>query len=285
MLNKSKARSRVMDRYMIKIDEELKKSFINVQKSVYRMCSHNLDLGYSVETAIDESFKEIISNMDGLSDALNDIFSNGIKDMVDYDSVSVMGVKLSDAVDDYTDQPHQLSNVDFSLVFFREFIKSHFFKDLISVAYKVTPKTSYKTYEDDPMESGFSNVEELEETIGKCINDDMISCEKYADWTHKKKSQYLMAWQILFFLCACFIQMHIQLNISLPVKSDKVVTVRKQPQPDTDVVCLMKENTEAIIIEDTIRYYKIAFIDEKGIKREGYVSKKSVNLLYKDTKG
>lgn len=261
-----------MDRYMIKIDEKLKKSFINLQKSINRVygLNHCQEYPYTIETAMDESFREIISSIDRLIYALNDIYPDGIMGMIDFDSMKVVGMKLSEAVDDYAahaDRPHQLTNIDFSIVFFREFINSHFFKDLIVVAYKVTQVTSYKTNEDGPTESRFSDVEELKNAISKYINNDAISWEKFADWTQTKKSQYLMIWQILFFLCACFIQMHIQINISLPVKADKAVIVRKQPQPDKGVMCLMKENTEAIIIEDTIRYYRIVFIDEEGIKK------------------
>lgn len=272
-----------MDRCIIKFDERLKQSFIKIYMSISLMCSHNLNLEYptTMEKAMDDSFREITANADELTYALKDVFPNGMSGMINYDSVKAMGLKLSEAVNDYVahvNQPHQISRIDFVPIFFREFINSYFFKKLISVAYKVAQEIPD---ENDPLESGFSNVEELEDEIVKYINN-KVSCEKFTCWTQKKKSQYLKIWHILFFLCACFIQLYIQENISLPVKADKAVNVRKQPQLNAEIICLLKENTEAIILEDTIHYYRIAFIDGNDTKKEGYVSKRSVRLLNKE---
>lgn len=274
-----------MDRYIIKIDERLKKRFIKMQKSFNRMCSYNLwpEHPDTMESAVDDSFREIITNIDKLTNALQDILPNGIRDMVNYNTIKATGEKLSEAVNayaEYAGQPHQLSKIDFSPVFFREFINSYCFKDLISAAYKVTQEMPGKIADEgNALESEFSNTEELEDDIHECINSSKDSWKETDDWLQKRKGQYFKIWQILCFLCACFIQLYIQGNISLPVKADKAINVRRQPRLNAEIICLLKENIEAIIIEDTIRYYRIAFIDEDGIKREGYVSKKSVKLL------
>lgn len=273
-----------MNKYKIKIDERLKQSFINICIYFNRICSSNPDFDYSdtMGKTIVDSFKEITVNINELTNVLQDIFPNGMRGMMNYDSVKTMGVKVSEAVSNYAvhaELPHQPSKIDFSPVFLREFINSNYFIDLISVAYKVMQKIPDRIMnEDDPLESGFSSVEELEDEINKCINN-KASWEGFACWTQKKKSQYFKIWHLLFFLCACFIQMYIQENISLPVKADKAANVRKQPQLNAEVVCLLKENTEAIILEDNIHYYRIAFIDGDDIKKEGYVSKRSVRLI------
>ena len=49
--------------------------------------------------------------------------------------------------------------------------------------------------------------------------------------------------------------------------------VKEFPQKGAEIVCIIKENVEAIILEDTNYYYKVSFTDENGETKEGYVAK------------
>lgn len=274
-----------MNRYSVKIDEGLIKSFIKIQKNVNRIYGCNSEVFDTMGNLIQDLYEETAANMDmnKLNVAIHDDFLNGMRSMIGYDPVRKMGEKLSEVVRDYAaqaEQPHQLSKIDLSPIFISEFISSCLFKDSINIAYKMTWKESDQAGDEfNGLESGFSDIEELEHDICECINDPKYFREKFTDWPLKKKIRYCKINQILCFLCACFIQPYIQENIGLPVIAHKISNVKKMPEAGSDVLFKLTENTEAIVLENSISYYRIAFIDGDGIKREGYVAKKNVRLL------
>ena len=270
---------------MIKVDEDLIKGFIKVQKNINRIYGCCLDTFARMEKTVQDLYRGTIVDMDisELNTAMQDVFPNGMRGMMDYNSVKKMGEKLSEAVSDYAahaEQPHQVSKIDLSPTFISEFINSGFFKDSVYIAYKMTYKESGQAGDEaNRLGSGFSDIEKLEHDICECINKPKYFHEKFTRWPLKKKIRYYKINQILCFLCACFIQSYIQGNIGLPVVAHKVSTVKRMPRAGADVLFKLTEDTEAIILENSIRYYRIAFFDEDGIKREGYVAKKNVRLL------
>lgn len=276
-----------MNRYLLKIDEALIKSYIKIQKSVNRICGcriegENFD---TVEKNINDLYRKTAANMDmkELDAVMQDAFPHGMRSMIDYDSLISTGVRISEAVSAYAahaEQPRQLSKIDFGPIFISEFVNSDFFKDSINTAYKMIQKESDRAGDkiSEPG-SGLCDIAELENDVNEFIDNPEYFYEKFTGWSPQKRVQYCKISQILCFLCACFIRPYIQESISLPIMALKVKKVRKMPQAGAEVTCKLKENIEAIILEDTIRYYRIAFIDDDGIKKEGYVAKDKLRLL------
>lgn len=274
-----------MIRYLIKADEDIIKSYIKIQKNANRIYGCSSETFETMEKSIQDLYEGNAANMDinELNATMQDAFLNGMRNMIDYDSVRKMGEKLSDAVSDYaahTEQPYQLSKIDFSPIFISEFINSDLFKDSINIAYEMTKKEPGQEGDEvNELRSGVFDIEELEHDICECINDPRYFREKSSNWPLKKKIWYYKINQILCFLCACFIQPYNQWNIGLPVVAHKASNVKKMPEAGSDVLSRLTENTGAIILENSISYYRIAFIDGDGIKREGYVAKKGLQLL------
>lgn len=272
-----------MDRYSVKVDKDLIKGFIKVQKNINRVYGCCLDTFLRMEKIVQDLYRGTIADMDinELNTAMQDVFPNGMRSMMGYDSVRKMGEKLSEAVSVYVahaEQPDQLSKIDLSPIFIREFIHSGLFKDSVNIAYKMTYKGSGRTG-DEANGSGLSDIVELEHDICESINDPRYFHEKSASWPLQKKIRYYRVNQILCFLCACFIQPYIQGNIGLPIVTHRASDVKKMPKAGAAVLSKLMENTEAIVLENSISYYRIAFIDKDGIKKEGYVAKKNVRLI------
>ena len=280
----------IMNRYLIRVDEALIKSFIKIQKSANKIygCSSGSEIFDKVEKTMGDSCSEIVANMDidELNAILLDTFPYGMSGMIDYDSIKKVGVKISEIVSDYAvyvEKPHQVSKIDFSPIFIREFLNSNLFKDSINVAYIMARrKLDQIGNEVNESELRFANIEELEDAVNGNIGNPKVFHEKYIDWPLEKKIQYCIINQILCFLCACYIRPYIQGNIGSPVIVHKASNVKRMPHAGADVSFQLKKSAEAIILEDTIHYYRIAFIGENCTKREGYVTKKSVKLLHEE---
>ena len=276
-----------LSRYIIKADEDFIKSIDKIQKSIRRIYGCSLEPeNYAVrKKAVKDLYEGLAANidMDELNTAMYDAFPNGMRNLMGYDSVIMAGVKLSEAVSAYAshaEQPYRLSEVDFIPVFINEFINSDFFIYSINIAYKMTKKELEQ--DGDKINSPaleISDMAEFENTIYECIIEPDLFREKFIGMNIKKKHQYCRITHILCSLCAFFIRQYIQVDIGSLVVANKASNVRKIPQEEAEVICRMKENTEAIILENVILYYKIAFIDEDGIKKEGYVIKRNLRLL------
>lgn len=209
-----------MDKCLIKVDEAFIKSFINIQKNVNRMYGGGLDpAAFDIlgETA-DDHYPGTVSNadIDKLNTALQDIFPNGLNGMLDYYSLKNAGIKISDEVNAYAarkEQPHPLSEIDFSPVFIKEFMNSCYLKDFICAVYRIIQKLPGKKEDNSPL-SGFFSAEELKDEINGHIHNDS-AFGGFSGWSCKKKSQYLKSWRTLCFLCACFMHLYLKENISL----------------------------------------------------------------------
>jgi hypothetical protein len=58
--------------------------------------------------------------------------------------------------------------------------------------------------------------------------------------------------------------------------------VRELPEKSSEIICHLEQNIEAIILENQNYYYKVSFIDENGIEREGYVAKRNLKMIDKE---
>lgn len=135
--------------------------------------------------------------------------------------------------------------------------------------------------EDFDSEEGFTSNAEIHEALETQVNDPVGFQEKAADWTEKKKRQFFIVVMILHFFWSNFIQPYFQEYIGVPVTAWTVAHVKEIPEKTGKLIADLKEDIEAIIIENVPYYYKVSFIDEHGEVREGYVSKRSVKLIEK----
>ena len=103
--------------------------------------------------------------------------------------------------------------------------------------------------------------------------------ERVANWTESKKKKYFIAVMILYFIWSNFSQPYFQEKIGVPVTAWAVSNIREFPEKTSQLVGELKNEIEAVIIENVPYYYKVSFTDENGHVKEGYVSKRSVRLI------
>ena len=201
-----------------------------------------------------------------------------------YDSIQSMSKDLSETViSARAKKPVSLSKIDFTPVFVNEFINSGSLKESIETAYEIAQEEiNEKEVTENTLESDFSSIEELEEVVNEHISNPKGFQERIANWSQEKKIKYFIIWQLICFLWMNFCQPYFQANIGMPAMSYIVSNVKELPEKGAKVICQLKQNVEAIILENTSYYYKVSFIDEDGNVREGYVAKKNLKVLNED---
>ncbi|MEI3521727.1 MAG: hypothetical protein V8Q40_12050 [Anaerosacchariphilus sp.] len=102
---------------------------------------------------------------------------------------------------------------------------------------------------------------------------------RVSEWTEKKKVQFFIAWQLIYFVYANFFQPYLVEKIGIPVTTYVVSNVKELPEKGAKIVGQIQENIEAIIVENTNYYYKITFTDENGETKEGYVAKRNLKIV------
>lgn len=275
---------------IIEFERELQNGFHKTQKTIKKIYRYNSGLRYSDELkkVMNNLFKEMRQidvpqlNLQEVNEALQNIAVHGIDNKMSIDDIQGVGKKISEAVsaiaEAHSEEIQQLGSFDFRSVFIDKFINSGSLKESIDTAYKIT-QDKFGGTEVDALESDFSSVEELEEAVNEHISNPKGFQERIANWSQKKKIQYFIIWQIICFLWVNFCQPYFQDNIGKPVTSYIISNVKELPEKGAKVVCQLKQNIEAIILENTIYYYKVSFIDEDGKVREGYVAKKNLKVL------
>lgn len=129
------------------------------------------------------------------------------------------------------------------------------------------------------LETDFKNTQELQDALEEQASDPVGFQERVANWTESKKKKYFIAVMILYFIWNTFLQPYIQENIGVPVTAWVVSNIRELPEKTSQLVGELKNDIEAVIIENVPYYYKVSFTDENGYVKEGYVSKRSVRLI------
>lgn len=280
-----------MDRFNFKFTNVTEENLLKIQKSYNRLnyIFEGLEEYRKMTSIISKSVKiqldSLVSDFERWNkDFQSNIFAS-IKGITNSDSFTKMNEVLSRAgslSDLQREQLQQLSKIDFERIFSNTFINSSSFKNSINTAYKMAQEEIGETGEavnNNTPESDFSSVEELEEAINEHINNPKGFQERFANWSKEKIVKYYIIWQIICFLWINFIQPYFQQNIGVPVTAYVVSKVKELPEKEAKVICKFKENMEAFIIENASYYYKIFFVDENGIEREGYVAKKNLKLL------
>lgn len=99
--------------------------------------------------------------------------------------------------------------------------------------------------------------------------------ERFADWSDSKKKKYYIIIGIIIFIWSNFIVPYFQDNVGKPVTAYSISKVKELPESAGEVISELKENIEAIIVEDVPYYYKVIYTNEDGNTVEGYVAKKT----------
>lgn len=261
----------------------LKESFKRIQKSIGSYNSSSFrELAYMAGL--------LPSQLSEINKTLENTVMQGMSNSVTYADIQDVSKRVSEAVVAIgymkSEEIQQLRKFDFRSVLVNHFVNSDFLKESIDTAYEIAQdKFSKAEMEDNPLESDFSSVEELEEAVNKHINDQEGFQETFANWSEKKKRQYYIIYIIIYLLWTNFCQPYFQNNIGMPVTSYIVSNVKELPEKGAKVVCQLKQNIEAIILENTSYYYKVSFIDEDGNTKEGYVAKKNLKILVEEEDG
>lgn len=137
--------------------------------------------------------------------------------------------------------------------------------------------------EEESEGEGFETNEEIYEVMEEQINNPEGFQARVANWSEKKKKQYHIVYVILFLIYSISIEPYLQQYIGVPVMAWTVAHVRELPDMASEFIVDLKENIEAIIIENVPYYFKISFADENGDTKQGYVSKRSVKFVNQDT--
>lgn len=283
-----------MEINIIEFGSELQKSFREIQKNIQKISYYNFGLGYSdkFQKDLNNLFKEMRQvdvpqlKLQELNEALqNTVHGINNKINISINDIEDVSKKLSEAISsaagEYQEEIRRLGSFDFSSVFVDKFINSGYLKESIDTAYEIA-QDKFSETEGYTLESSFSSAEELEEAVNEHINNPKGFQERLANWSQKKKIQYFIIWQIICILWSNFCQPYFQENIGIPVTSYIVSKVKELPEKGAKVICQLKQNVEAIILENASYYYKVSFIDEDGNVREGYVAKKNLKILNKE---
>lgn len=137
--------------------------------------------------------------------------------------------------------------------------------------------------EEESEGEGFETNEEIYETIEEQTKNPESFQARVATWSEKKKRQYCIIFFVIHLIYSISIEPYLQQYIGVPVMAWTVAHVREFPNMASEFIVDLKENIEAIIIENVPYYFKISFVDENGDTKQGYVSKRSVKFVNQDT--
>lgn len=177
-----------------------------------------------------------------------------------------------------SEQIKQLQQIDFSAVLEVIIPEASSLCEVVSKAYEMTKEDIEENTESDDF-----TEEEIQETIQEQITNPIGFQEKVASWSEDKIRKFFIFYIVIRFLCANFIQPYFQEKVGMPVMTYVVSNVKELPEKGAEILCKIKENVEAIILEDTNYYYKVSFTDENGETKEGYVAKRNLKLIEEET--
>lgn len=234
------------------------------QSAVAAIKEMNKSINYSILREIKESFDIVGRQLTAI-----DVTAEMRKNITE--SIKTMTGSL------LSEQIRQLEQIDYSKIFSNIVASSGSIREAVDEAYQAIQVE--EAAEETKLETDFSSEEEIQEAINDQINNPVGFQERVSKWTTQKIAKYFIIWQIISFLWANFAQPYFQENIGMPVMSYVVSNVKELPQKGAEVICQLKEDIQAVIIENTNYYYKVSFIDENGVQREGYVAKRNLKLI------
>lgn len=173
-----------------------------------------------------------------------------------------------------TEQLKALSQIDFGKLNFDFHSKE--FDDLVDLAYEATMEDT---------EDVTVSKEELKETFIESQKEgniwERINIQLYDSVEKFKKTHFI------FYIIMMLLIQHIFFSwfdeaIGKHVIPKVTSIVRELPEKSSEIICHLEQNIEAIILENQNYYYKVSFIDENGIEREGYVAKRNLKMIDKE---
>lgn len=219
------------------------------------------------------------------SGLLTEALSNSLKEMMKpfmlyemtsiSEAISLLSKSMNSMFDGIaTDQLRYLSEIDYSTLFANIVPEATSISQVVKQAYSFSQINIQNEQEYD---ESFTE-DEVQEVLQEQISNPEGFQRRIASWTEKKKIQFFIVWQVICFLYGNFMQPYFQEKIGIPVTSYIVSNVKEFPQKGANIICKLKEDVTAIIVEDTNYYYKVTFTDEEGIEREGYVAKRNLKM-------
>lgn len=192
--------------------------------------------------------------------------------------------KIQESMKCFTDgilseQISQLKRIDYGKIFYETLESNGTFKEAVDVAYD-SLKEEKSTFKNIELEIDFESEHEIQEAINDQFNNPVSFQKRILNWADEKLKKYFIALHLFGFIINIFIMPYLQ-NWGCTVTTKVVSNVKELPQKGAEVICQLKENVEATIIENTNYYYKVVFTDENGVEREGYVAKRNLKVMEK----
>ncbi len=273
-----------MDTYKINISDETKEHIKKIQ---------NLSSAINNSTYIESITKtgKMLSNyakamldaspdINQINETLQHSFGSIAKIMSSYnytlafEGMAQMAKELNETLSKmHIEQLKVLSQIDFKQLYSHVNYYNKSFDDLIDLVYETTvteTKVSPLTKED--LKATLNTAKE-NKSRWKDIN---IQLSNHID--KFKKENYIFYIIIAFFIQCFFIPWFAD-EVGKPVMSKIVCSVKELPEKGAEIICHLEQNIEAIITENQNYYYKVSFIDENGIEREGYVAKRNLKII------
>lgn len=173
----------------------------------------------------------------------------------------------------HIEQLKLLSQTDFKQLYINADYHNKSFDDLIDLAYETTvAETKVSPLSKEELKSTISTAKENKSRL-KDINKQLFT---YID--KFKKESYIFYIIITIFI-QCFFAPWFADEVGKPAMSKIACSVKELPEKRAEIICHLTQNIETIITENQNYYYKVSFIDENGIEREGYVAKRNLKII------
>ena len=175
------------------------------------------------------------------------------------------------------EQINQLESINYGKIFSQTLQKNGTFKEAVDAAYESLQEENIS--ENVELETDFASEQEIQDTINDQMNNPVGFQERVANWAAEKYKKYFIVINFWLFIWGIFIQPYLQENVGLPVITYVASDVKELPEKGAKIVTRLKKNIEATIIKNTNYYYKVTFIDEDGVRKEGYVAKRNLKII------
>lgn len=271
-----------MDTYKITISDKAMESIKRTQQMISTANTESFNrlsdtLQGMVERLSEFAMSNTYQNVEFISKSMQQTLSNFAQAVTRSYSYEMEGIRqsvieLSKKLSDMQiEQLKVLSQIDFSKINYDFHSKE--FDDLVDLAYETTIE--------DPENVAISK-EELKETFIKSQNSKSSWKElniKLHDNAEKFKKEYYIIYLTIIFIINCFFIPFVADNIGKPAMVKTACFVKELPEKGAEIICQLHENIETIITENTNYYYKVSFINENGVEREGYVAKRNLKII------
>ena len=174
-------------------------------------------------------------------------------------------------------QINQLESINYGKIFSQKKKKNGTFKEAVDAAYESLQEENIS--ENVELETDFASEQEIQDTINDQMNNPVGFQERVANWAAEKYKKYFIVINFWLLTWGIFIQPYLQENVGLPVMTYVASDVKELPEKGAKIVTRLKKNIEATIIKNTNYYYKVTFIDEDGVRKEGYVAKRNLKII------